>query len=470
MSSRNESGREIVYGPPALKRSIGVWGSFCMGYADVGADIYIALGIITVFAAAASPIAFGLAAIAYVCTGLCYAELGSTYPVAGGAQVFSFRAFGGLLGFLAGWGLMLGYTVCITFFALAATGYLGFFYPILHKNPYYGLTSIALIISLTAINLLGIRLSSALNEFIVAVNLVSGSLILVAGFIFAFNLDLWLSQIKFGVEPTWNSLIYATSLAMASYIGIESISQAAEETKDPRKVIPKATIAAVVAVPAFALGFSTLSVGILPWRRIAENVENPLVYVASQVFSRFSPSASSLAALWVAFLGFSICYVSSNTGLIGVSRVTFSMARLRLLPPELSVIHPKYRTPFLALIAFSSIACLLILINIALPSAMMLEVIADTYNFGALVAYMLVNLSLIALRNKDKNGERPWKVPLSKSIGSFELPILPVIGFATCLFLWAVMITWHEKGRLFGSLWFMIGLLFYVIFAKLKKR
>ena len=79
-----------------------------MGYADVGADIYIALGLVALFAGHASPLAFGIAAVTYIATGLGYAELASTYPVAGGAQFYSLKAFGPVHGFLAGWGLMLG--------------------------------------------------------------------------------------------------------------------------------------------------------------------------------------------------------------------------------------------------------------------------------------------------------------------------------------------------------------------------
>src|SRR3989442_11470418 len=95
-----------------------------MGYADVGADIYVVLGVIALFAGVVSPLAFAIAATTYVCTGLCYAELATAYPVAGGGQYYSLKAFGRIHGFVAGWGLMLGYTIDNALLSPSAVGYL----------------------------------------------------------------------------------------------------------------------------------------------------------------------------------------------------------------------------------------------------------------------------------------------------------------------------------------------------------
>ena len=100
----------------ALKREVGWYGSFAMGYADVGADLYVAIGLVAFYAAGASPIAFAIASITYVCTGLAYAELATAYPYAGGAHVYSMKAFNDITGFVAGWAVMLDYTVDIALF------------------------------------------------------------------------------------------------------------------------------------------------------------------------------------------------------------------------------------------------------------------------------------------------------------------------------------------------------------------
>lgn len=114
--------------------------------------IYIAIGLIAFYAGSAAPLAFLLASITYIITGLCYAELASKYPVAGGAQFFSMKAFGNLHGFLAGWGLLLDYTINIALFSLASVGYLNYIVqPLFHTNvllrsPNYGIIAIIMIL------------------------------------------------------------------------------------------------------------------------------------------------------------------------------------------------------------------------------------------------------------------------------------------------------------------------------------
>ena len=108
---------DIIGKIPTLKKELGFLGSFSMGFADVGADIFLALGLIAAYSGGAMPFAILIAAGVYVLTGLCYAELASAIPVAGGASVYGERAFGKLAGFIGGWGLMLDYTIDIALFA-----------------------------------------------------------------------------------------------------------------------------------------------------------------------------------------------------------------------------------------------------------------------------------------------------------------------------------------------------------------
>ncbi|MCX6768810.1 MAG: amino acid permease, partial [Candidatus Micrarchaeota archaeon] len=97
----------------ALKKELGLLGSFSMGFADVGADIFLALGLIAAYAHGLMPFAILVASIVYVCSGFAYAELAAAMPVAGGSSYFGKRAFGDKAGFIAGWGLLLDYTIDI---------------------------------------------------------------------------------------------------------------------------------------------------------------------------------------------------------------------------------------------------------------------------------------------------------------------------------------------------------------------
>jgi len=333
----SESGLgEEAYG---LKREVGVWGSFSMGYADVGADVYVALGILALYAHAAAPIALLLASITYVTTGLTYAELSTKYPVAGGGQFYALKAFGPLHGFLAGWGLMLDYTIDIALFALATSGYLSALSSvfthtgILLQPPWYSVIAIVVIAALLLLNISGIRYSSKFNELVVALNIVTFVVIVALGLYTVFasgGFARWTSQL----EPnflTSDNFVYSLTLAMASFIGIESISQAAEETKSPNKVIPKSTKLSIVAVMTVALALSFLSVSLQPWQVTASSAQNPLFSLTASL-----PVIGLGLSAWVAVTGFLMSAVSTNTGVIGVSRVTFSMGRLDLMPRAFS--------------------------------------------------------------------------------------------------------------------------------------
>src|ERR1700694_3348085 len=106
-----------------LRRAVTIWGSYSWGYADVGADIYVALGLVLGAAMGAANIAFAFAGIVYVCIGLAYTELVAAYPIAGGGQFFVTRALGDFMGFIAGWAVLLGFTIDISLFAWFTVGY-----------------------------------------------------------------------------------------------------------------------------------------------------------------------------------------------------------------------------------------------------------------------------------------------------------------------------------------------------------
>ncbi len=451
-----------------------------MGYADVGADIYVVLGVIAFFAGVVSPLAFAIAALTYVCTGLCYAELSTAYPVAGGGQYYSMRAFGKIHGFVAGWGLMLDYTIDIALFALATVGYLDVVTSnVVHLNvnvpPYYAITAIALILMLLVLNLVGIRYSSRFNELVVAVDIVTVVIFMVFGLpsiVASGAIANWVGNVansfataNFG-QHGFNSFIYAVSLATASFIGIESISQAAEETRNTGKVIPRATKAAIVSVITVALSLSLLSVTLIPWQEVAADQTSPAVPLASNL-----PVIGPVFAIWVAIMGTLVCYISTNTGVIGVSRVMFSMGRLGLLPKGLARVSSRFRTPFVTITIFSLVACALLALNLALPGGVLIELITSIYNFGALVAYMYVNAAAIALRFKEPK-RTGWKMPLNFTITRNGVPhsvsAIPFVGLASAMIVWFIIVGLHPTGRLVGTAWFIVGIAGYLIYQKYK--
>jgi len=457
-----------------LARSLGFWGSFSIGYADVGADIYIALGVVVTWAMGAAPLAFLMASILYACTGLSYAELAAAHPVAGGGAVYTRKAFGNAAGFIAGWGLLLDYTIDISLFAVASIGYLGYLFPILHASLLLPITivgyTIPISISITGVvasvlvsfliilNYIGIRESASLNTIFVVIDMIGLSIIMAIGFTMAWSWGMVIGQIQWGTEPPLGSFFYAISIAIVSFIGLESISQAAEETHEPSRIIPKTTLALIAAVILFSVGVTLLAVGVVPWQLLATSHLDPMAAFAGAL-----PFGFVIAPI-ISVIGATICYVSANTGIVGVSRVTYEMGRSQLFPQWFNRLHPKHRVPYRSIITFS-------LIGIGLAFLGNLELLVDLYNFGALVNYMAVNLALIRLRNSPTEDKHPWRVRGALRIPwrdgrRLEVPVTAVIGFVSCLLVWVAIVLLHFWGRLGGTLWFLIGFALYAAYRK----
>ncbi len=439
---------EIITNSNQLKKELGLLGSFSMGFADVGADIFLALGLIAAYAHGLMPLALLVAAIVYVTSGLSYAELGSAIPVSGGSSSFGKRAFGQLVGFIAGWGLMLDYTIDIALFAVASAGYMSFFFPGM-SIPF---AASGMIFLLLLVNLLGIRESSFVNSALTVVVIAILIVIVDLGYTSAFSLDRFAAGITpVASDPGVNSFLYSITLAIVAFVGIESISQGAEETRRPERVIPRATLMAIFFVLLFAFLLSIMALGIVPWQVLADHMDSPLVPLVQAL-----PFANLLVPI-VAFAGFLVCLVSANTGIIGVSRVAYFMSNAGMISRRVNWVHPKFRTPWITITLFSLIAMVL-----AYSGDMIF--LGELYAFGALTAYTVTNFSLLKLRFAEPGLPRPFKVPLNIKVGRGELPLVTVFGAVACLAIFYLVATLHVQGRNFAALWFIAGFAYFFLY------
>ncbi|MCS7137086.1 MAG: APC family permease [Candidatus Caldarchaeum sp.] len=464
--------REVGY-----KREVGWFGSFALGYGDVGPNIFIALGVITLFAGGAAPISFLAAALIYAVIGLIYAELAPTYPYAGGVQVYAIKAFNSLVGFVAGWAMLLAYILCISLFAVAAAGYLRQLFPFLmfpdvelmgYVFPSIGLLAALLASILVLINVLGIRYSSFMVSALVVVGLSVEALILSSGFLLKFDPSLFLQQVGvLGSDfihddvayvqwlPTnLNNFLYSVTLAMASFVGIESIAQAAEETRRPHFSLPKAAKMVVLVVAFSAVAFPVLSMGSMSWQDLAASYENPVYALVSTY-----PYVAEVLMPLVGFAAFILCYSSSNTGLVGVSRLTASMARFNLLPSWIKVIHPRFRTPVKAIVFFGALGVMLSLLGD-------IPLLASVYAFSAVISYVILLMTFFRLRKLETTVYTPWKMPLVVKLSRTEVPVIPLIGLVGLTVVLGFMVVFHASGRVLILLWMVLGILFYAAFRR----
>ena len=462
-----------------LRRDVTVWGSFMWGYADVGADVYVALGLVMAAAQGVTNLAFAAAGLVYIMIGLCYTELASAYPVAGGGHYYTLRGLGDFWGYVAGIALLLDYTIDIALFAYASAGYINFFFPSIahfsvsigpfaNINPIWCLEALVIITFLIWLNIRGVRESSMLNEILGIVDIITESSIIVMGFLFAFKpeilTDHWIYALR---HWNWHNFMYGSSLAIISYVGLESISQAAQETRRPATIIPRSSVALIFTVFIFATAFSTVALGIPgAMEAISNNIGNPVAVLAERI-----PIIGVVAGPFAAILGATILLISSNSGVMGASRVTYSMSELKLIPKWFDKVHPKHRTPFRTIIVFSLVAVVEVLLAALTPRAM--DTLGNMYAFGASTGYLLVFIALFVLRFKDPYTPRPYKMPLNLKISyrkeKIDFPILGIFGLiGVSLILFEVILT-HPIGRIAGPGWTIFGIIIYFLFRRYKK-
>jgi APA family basic amino acid/polyamine antiporter len=468
-----------------LRRDVTVWGSYMWGYADVGADIYAALGLVIAAAQGGAVAAFAFAGLVYIMIGLAYTELAATYPVAGGGQFFALRGLGDFWGFVAGSALLLDYTIDIALFTVASSGYVNFFFPQLANftiaiGPFHNVAviwcfeAVLLVVFLIWLNVLGIRESSLLNEILGGIDIIAESSIIVFGFLFAWKPELLASQWHYQVQHwNWGHFAYGASLAIISFVGLESISQAAQETRRPATIVPRTSITLIFTVFLFATAFSSLSLGVLPWQAFLGHEGDPVAMLAHKI-----PFIGVVAGPFAAMLGATILLISANSGVMSASRLTFSMSRFQFISEWFDVVHQKYRTPARTIAIFSTVGILQIMLAFLAGTDEQghnkaMEILGNMYAFGASTGYLLVFIALMRLRFTDPHSPRPYKVPLNVKIrlngNTYELPLLAVLGALGVSMILFMVVATHEIGRIAGPAWILMCFLYYAWYRRRKK-
>jgi APA family basic amino acid/polyamine antiporter len=463
-----------------LRRDVTVWGSYMWGYADVGADIYVALGIVIAAAQGMASLAFALAGLVYIMVGLAYTELASAYPVAGGGQYFTLRGLGDFWANVTGSALLLDYTIDIALFAVASVGYLNFFWPMFTGYPYPKLEwslgflhcydpilmieAVVLVLLLIWLNIRGIRESSLFNEIVGGIDITTETLIVVFGFMFAWKPEMVVAQFTETLHHfSLHNFAYGSSLAIISFVGLESISQAAQETRRPATIIPRTSLTLIFTVFIFAVGFSNVALGLQHWTEIAKRMNDPVAFLAHSI-----PFIGILAGPMAAALGMTILAISANSGVMSASRLTFSMSRFQLAPSWFNAVHKRFHTPHRTIIFFSALAVVFVLLSGLTPK--ILDTLGNMYAFGATLGYILVFISLIVLRFKDPYTPRPYKVPLNVSLTlkkrKVHVPLLAFLGTLGVSTIFVEVVYTHTIGRIAGPAWVLVCIGLYLIYRK----
>jgi len=475
----------VVRRPTKLPRTLGAPALFAASYGNVGSSIYYALGVTAAFALGLTPLALLLAGCIFVTTALNYAEGTAAIPHAGGSSSFARRAFNDPIGFLVGWVQLLNYmaTVSISsYFAISYLGVFGKYVPLFDQlktnETWHVGATVVMIAFLIVINIVGIQESSALNLVLALTDLITQFALVILGIFFLLRINVVLSNIHWGIAPTWGNFLASISIAMVTYTGIETISNLSEEAKNPGRSVPRATYAVIVAVLFVAAFLPTIGLSVFPVHLDHGMYVTDLAtkYKADPVagivmgFNQVSQTLAFWAAMWVGVLAFTILLIATNAGLIGISRLSYSLAGAEMLPRRFATLHPKFKTPYVSIVVFGVLSAMLVAAGILIHTKV-IDLMSAVYSLAATFAFCSAHLSVMRLRFVEPDLYRPYRMPLNIKFGRDSIPVLSLLGGRRISIVKTQLMfqnisnsTWIYLG------WLVLGVLSFVVYRTYKKE
>jgi APA family basic amino acid/polyamine antiporter len=288
----------------------------------------------------------------------------------------------------------------------------------------------------------------------------------ILGFVLVLSPEVLVDNVDFGTAPTVSDFLIAIPVGMVAFTGIDTISNMAEEARDSGRTVPQAMRLVVVAVMTISLTLPAVALSAMPVDNgqtlLALSSEeggyanNPIQGVAVNLgLGGLEPAAE----IYVGLLASTILFVATNAGLIGLSRLSYSMGQYRQLPERLRQLHPRFRTPYVAIVVFGGIACLTMLPGEA-------EFLGTVYAFGAMLGFTVAHASVVALRIKEPDRERPYRAPLNVTVRGRSIPLASVLGGLGTGIAFLVVTILNFETLVSGTLWLGLGMTVYVVYRR----
>jgi basic amino acid/polyamine antiporter, APA family len=469
---RRQQGLERVLGTPAL---------FATAYGNVGSSIYYALGLVAGIALGLTPLVFVISGLIFAATAATYAEGTVRYPEAGGSSSFARHAFNELVSFVAAWAQMLNYVITIAISAFFVPHYLSIFWEPLRENPWDIVGGVIVIVVLVLLNIVGIKEAANLNILLAVVDFATQLLLVVIGFVLIFDPHVvFSSNIHWGVAPTWADFFLAIPIAMIAYTGIETVSNLAEEARDPPRDIPRSISWVAIAVFAIYFTLPMIALSALPVHRTPDGYQTLLGLPPEDGGFANDPvlglvehlglhgSVLQAAKIYVGILAATILFIATNAGVIGASRITYAMASYRQLPEVFRRLHPKFKTPWLSLVVFAGIVAIAVL----LPGQT--NFLGDMYAFGAMLSFTIAHASIVALRAAQRDAGQEeltsFKARPNLRIRGISWPLFAILGGLGTSAAWLVVVVQKPGARWVGLGWIAVGLVVYYVYRRFVVR
>ena len=460
---RQSHGLERVLGTPAL---------FATAYGNVGSSIYYALGLTAVFALGLTPLVFVVAGVIFAATAASYAEGTVHNPEAGGSSSFARHAFNELVSFGAAWAQMLVYIVTVATSAFFVPHYLSIFWEPLKQNPWDIIGGAIVILLLAGLNMVGVQEAAKLSIILAVIDFATQVLLVGLGFALVFDAHIVTSNIHWGSAPTWGNFAISIPVAMLAYTGVETVSNLAEEARDPVKSVPNAYKLVAGAVFAIYFTLPLIALSAMPVTNIDGKMTTLLALPPEKGGFANDPILGLVDYLglhglslhmlqyYVGILAATILFIATNAGVIGASRITYSMATYKQMPEIFRRLHPKFKTPWLAILLFAGIAPIIVI----LPGST--DFVGTLYSFGATLSFTVAHVSIVRLRMKDRDKEVLFRARPNLRVRGVDWPLFAIVGGLATGVSFCVIVVQNPTTRWVGLGWLGLGLLGYAAYRQ----
>ncbi len=415
--------------PRKLKRSIGLWSAVAINVgAIIGGGIFVVTGIVAGYAGSALVVSMIIAGVIAFITAWSFAKLTAWQPVEGGVYEYGRQLVSPYAGFLAGWMWLVANTFTGAAVSLGFAYYLTAAFPSLPT----GVVAAALCLAFTALNLVGAKESTRVNNVLVTIKLA----------VLAFFVAFGVLHVNFGnfspFVPLSSGVLYGTFFIFFAYGGFARVSVVAEEVKDAKRNVPRALLLSLgISLVVYVL-VGLVAVGLLG--------ADGLYHSSSPLSSAIGVTGSSLAVQIVSVGGLVATASVLLTAILGVSRMAFSMARRKDLPSALARLHSRFFTPYWAILGTGVLMAVLVLF-VDLTSVVAISTFALLFN------YSITNISAFKLQTDHKRHK-----------------VMPLLGLATCMMLLAFILFASPQAWLVGVVFLVAGTVYYAVRKRLSHQ
>lgn len=441
------------FGPPALA---------AIGLSALGSSILYILGVVSQHALGLTPVVFALAAIFFVLTAMTYIEGNSIHPEQGGASTFARYAFDEFWSFVAGWAILLDYLIAMSLAMLAISSYLTAFWGELDRTLAQLLIAAAAIAVVAWNNIRGVSAGRYKRVLRIGIVFFVLSVAIVAiGLVSKFHPGRVADAVHLGTSPTWRGLVFAAVLAAVATVGIEAASGLAPEIRVARRDLRRLVGFAVLAVVVILVGLSSVAVmATSPAELGSRYIGAPLLGAVAHYDPLWLRHVLRYA---VGLIGALVLIASVNGMMLGLSRVTYSLATNRQIPSLLGRLDRRGSTPFVTVVLAS-------VISFALASSTDVDFLAGIFAFGSMLVFTIAHLSVVALRFREPQRERALLIPWSIKLRGGSVPVPAAIGALLAVVGWLSVVVLHSGARYVGGAWMVGGIALYVIYRRSQDK